>query len=189
MFNAADGLALQRCVRMATMGTAVVELGAWCGRSLASICEVVPDRVEVYSYDNYLEDSQAVGETPDGEKAPITPQVACNLREHVRKHYAAFTKISTVICDSTKGGELYEGPLVSVLLVDDHHSAEKIEANLAMWLPNCAMDCMLLFHDYGHKPYGIEAVCERVLPGEGFRFLGQPSNSGLGVWSRGWVAP
>lgn len=183
MFSTGDGYALQRAVRMAPAGTGVVELGAWCGRSLACICDVVPHSVSVFSYDNYLVDSQA-----DGEGAsPITPPVACALRKTVQEHYSKQGVDVTVhVEEAAEAGAKYIGPPVSALLVDDHHSAEQIAGNLKAWLPKCHDKCIMLFHDYGHVPYGIIPVCEGVMPAAGFKFVGQPVTSGLGIWSRGF---
>lgn len=183
-----DALVFQKAVKMAPPGTAVVETGAWCGRSLASACEVLPPRVEIHSYDNYLEDSQAAQATNgSGSDSPITPQVAMRLRELVKEHYgAAGKKVFTHVQEAAQGGREYSGPLVSVLMIDDHHSFEQVNANLDAWLVHCNQQCVLLFHDYRHPPYRIFEACEARLPVANFRFVGQQSGSGLGVWIRGF---
>lgn len=177
-FDTADGETLQTAVRSAPVRTAVIELGAWCGRSLAAICEVLPAGVVVCSYDNYLEDSQA-----DQEETAIRPKGAMLMRAGVAAFHAARGRdVVTFVLDSISAGQTYTGPPVSVMLIDDHHSEEQIEGNLRAWWPHFATEVVLLFHDYYHSPYGIASTCEVVLPGAGFGFVG--SHGGLGVWAR-----
>lgn len=175
MFSQSDGDLLQIAVGLSPPGTAVVETGAWCGRSLAAACEVLPEGVDAWSIDNYLEDSQAA------EASPIPATVAKNLRGIVEMHYRALGR--SVIClaqDATSAGSTYSGKPISVLLIDDHHSAEKMEANLKAWLPHMANRAVVLLHDYLHPAYGMVSVCQRMLPPAGFTYRG--NCSGLGIW-------
>ena len=177
MFDENDGAALQDAVKLCPPGTSHVELGAWCGRSLAAACEALPVGVVAYSYDNYKEDSQATG------GAGKTPREAMALREEVVSHYRQLGKgITTVLGESSASGKLYSGPRVASLLIDDHHSAEQVEANLLAWLPHTAPECTVLLHDYWHPPYGIATTAQRILPSCGFRFI--ETRGGLGIWRR-----
>ncbi|TAL42331.1 MAG: class I SAM-dependent methyltransferase [Salinibacterium sp.] len=183
MFSPQDGRAFQSAVRLAKAHTSIVETGAWCGRSLAAACEALPPNVLVYSVDLYPEGSQA---TNDGT-APITPGVARNLRELVADHYRKRIIDRIVLChaDGADYGLEYGGPLVSTMLIDDHHSYEQINRIVDNWQKHWARECILLFHDYQHPPYRIVEACNERLPQLGFRFATQPSGSGLGIWSRG----
>lgn len=175
MFSREDGGILQEAVRRAAPGTAVVETGAWCGRSLAAACEVLPDGVRAYSIDNYLEDSQAA------EGAPIRACEAKRLREVVAGHYRGQGRdVTLLVGDAVIAGMEYSGPPISVLFIDDHHSAEQLEAEFEVWLPHMAERAAVLLHDYAHPPYGLIAVAERMLPGRGYNYLGRVS--GIGVW-------
>lgn len=196
MLSLEDALTIQISVRRATPGHAVVEMGAWCGRSLAAICDVAHSRVQVFSYDNYLEDSQAVGEgeavgTPMGPAtatAPITPQVAKRIRDVVAKHYFSLgVNVEVAVEEASKAGQFYNGPPISVLFIDDHHSAEQLEKNFTAWLPKCAPQCTVLLHDYLHLPYGLQPGAERILPPLGFVYVGWRVGSGIGIWTRGYT--
>ena len=181
MLNYNDGFCLQLAAKNVPRGHAFVETGAWCGRSLACICEVLPFGAAVYSFDNYVEDSQAV---TDGQ--PIPAWGAKNLRELVCAHYATRGVMAhTVVGEAAESGRQYQGPPVSALFIDDHHSAEQVGQNLDAWLPHCVEECLLLFHDYSHEPYGIKATCERILPKVHFEHWGQREGSGIGIWRRG----
>ena len=124
MFSPEDGATVQIAVKRVPAGQAVVEMGAWCGRSLASICEVLHPDAVVYSYDNYLEDSQATA----GGSSPIPPRVAMTLRQTVEAHYRSIGKnVFCAVMEASEAGRVYRGPLISVLFIDDHHSAKQLE--------------------------------------------------------------
>ena len=173
-FRPEDGDMLQRAVLRAEPGTAVVELGAWCGRSLAAACEVLPAGVSIYSIDNYQEDAQTVPHA-----CGMTSAVAEALRQLVAEHHCK--EDSLVRAESSAFGWSYTGPPVSVLFIDDHHSYEHVKENLKAWVPRMAKKAAVLFHDYGNESYGIERAAKEVLPGM-FSFAGLCS--GTGVWSR-----
>lgn len=182
MLNVLDATVLQRSARMCRPETAIVELGAWCGRSLAAISEVAPNSVKVISVDNYLDDSQA----HDDGNAPIPPSVARKLRELVKANYVKQgMDIETIVSEAAEAGRRYKGDPIEMLFVDDHHSFEQIHANMAAWGPHCSDHCILLFHDYGHPPYRIVEACTELLPSKGYKFVGQPLGSGIGIWARG----
>ena len=178
MFSPVDGTVLQCFAKQLSVGQALVEMGAWCGRSLAAACEVLPANVSAYSYDNYLDDSQA------NEAAPITPAVAQRLRELVAQHYRNGGRdVRCFVAESAAAGRCYTGPAVGVLLIDDHHSAEQLRADFDAWTPHLAARAAVLIHDYAHPPYRLVETSEAALPGRGFVFAGQ--YSGVGVWLRG----
>lgn len=180
MFDEDDARTLQAAVRAAPRGSAHVELGAWCGRSMAAAAEVLPDGVRLFSYDNYLPDSQAAG------GAGKTPAEAKAYRELVCAHYRSLEKsVYGIECESAEGGrQFYDRERMGVhsLLIDDHHTAEQVEANLTAWGPHLLPRAIVLLHDYRHPPYRIAETAERMLPGMGFRFIGQVG--GLGIWER-----
>ena len=182
MFDPEDGEVIQIAVKRIPENHAHVELGAWCGRSLSAACEALPKNTIAFSYDNYLEDSQAT----DGSSAPITPEVAKNLRWVVQKHYIGQGKdVRCFVKESSQAGLEYGGPPVSVLFVDDHHTAEQVKSNIAAWMPHCAEQCTVLFHDYYCGLYGIVAAATEVLPSLGFTFV--CARGGIGIWSRGYL--
>lgn len=179
----ADGAALQNVVKTAPADTSIVELGAGCGRSLSCICEVLPTTVNVYSYDSYPERSQAF-EGAEGP-APIPAHVAKKLWELTRTHWQERGCVITLRPqDSVHGGRVFQGPPVSVLFVDSHHSNEHVERELGAWYRTFAPSCTILFHDYVHQPYGILRAANAVLPTFGFEFVGVAEGSIVGVWRR-----
>lgn len=180
MLDEAEGAAIQEAVRLCKPGTAHVELGAWCGRSLAAACEALPVGVTANSYDNYLTGSQ----TEESGGAGKTLTEARKSRIEVANHYRLIIDAKVVLWDeeSSKGGVAYTGSPVASLFIDDHHSSEQVEANLQAWLPHLSSECSILFHDYWTLAYGIFNVAERILPSHGFQFFGR--RFGLGVWKR-----
>jgi hypothetical protein len=178
MFSTVDGAVLQGFVKQLLAGQATVETGAWCGRSLAAACEVLPAGVLAFSYDNYLEDSQA------NECSPITPGVAKALRQTVEHHYwKRGVDVRCEVKEASAAGKEYGGPPIGVLFIDDHHSAEQLRANFDAWLPRLAPRAVVLMHDYGHPPFRLVETAKAALPALGFQFAGQ--FGGLGVWHRG----
>ena len=173
-FSPEDGDMLQRAVLRAEPGTAVVELGAWCGRSLAAACEVLPAGVQIFSVDNYREDAQTVPHA-----CGMTSAVAEAMRKLVAEHYR---KATLIWSESSAFGRAYEGPPVSVLFIDDHHSYEHVQENLKSWVPRMAQKAAILFHDYKNESYGIEKAARETLPLATFLFAGLCS--GVGVWVR-----
>lgn len=182
MYSPGDGVTLQIAVRRVPAGHAVVELGAWCGRSLAAICEVLPPGVTALSYDSYLEDSQT-----NVSESPITPTCAMKLRQLVEVHFRGLGRdVRCIVQDSAEAGRDYIGPPVSVLFIDDHHSAEQLAKDFKAWLPHLAPQATILMHDYPTPVYQLDVVSENVLPKAGFEYIGVRADSIVGVWSRGY---
>lgn len=182
MFSPGDGYTLQTAVKRIPPGQAVVELGAWCGRSLTAICEVLPDGVTALSYDSYLEDSQT-----NVPESPITPTCAMKIRNLVEDHFRGHGKdVIVVVKDSVEAGRDYTGPPVSVLFIDDHHSAEQLIRDFEVWLPHLAPQATILMHDYSTPVYQLDVTAEDILPKAGFEYIGTRADSIVGVWSRGY---
>lgn len=178
MFSHIDGEVVQGAVKLIPPGLAHVELGAWCGRSLAAAAEVSPTGAVIFSFDDYVDTSEA------STGAPIPASTARRLRALTVEYYRSRgVTINPVVCEASRAGQEYSGPPVFSLLVDDHHSAEQVEANINAWVPHMAEQSVMLFHDYRHTPYQIVETCERMLPPLGYVFLGQ-GLSGLGMWGR-----
>lgn len=167
-------------------GSAVVELGAGCGRSLACICEAVPHGVEVHSYDTHEDTAQSYQGHDAQSAAPIPAPVArelwCLTQEHFWKKGVVTALHSE---DSAKGAASYVGPTVSVLFVDDHHSEEQVRRNLIAWRSKLMRHSVVLFHDYTTLVYGILRAANALLPEMGFSFIGVSPGSIVGVWKRG----
>lgn len=181
MFGVEDATTLRIAVERVPDGQSVVELGAWCGRSLAVICEALPRKAVVYSFDNYQENSQT-----NVEESPITPSVARKLRQVVGTHFRGNGKdVRCVVHESADAGDSYRGPPVSVLFIDDHHSAEQLQKNFAAWLPHLASQATILLHDYTHPTYQLADTAVRMLPPAEFRFIGVRGI--VGIWSRGYA--
>lgn len=181
MFSVEDAATLRIAVGRVPDGQAVVELGAWCGRSLAVICEALPPKAIAYSFDNYQEDSQT-----NVEESPITPAVARKLRQLVGTHFHTRGKdVRCIVHESADAGANYHGPSVSVLFIDDHHSAEQLQKDFAAWLPHLAEESTILLHDYTHPTYQIADTAVRMLPPTEFRFVGVRGI--VGIWSRGYA--
>lgn len=182
MLSRGDGETIQIAVKRVPPEHAVVELGAWCGRSLAAICEALPEEAVVYSIDNYQEDSQTIG-----DYCPLTAASAQKFRRMVNDHYQSLGRdVRCQVCESAQAGVEYRGVPVSVLFVDDHHSGEQVTKNLQAWVPCLAPQATVLFHDYHHRPYGIAEAVEKFLPPLNFNHIGTRAGSIISIWTRGY---
>lgn len=178
-FSEDEAMALARAVRRALPGSAVVELGSWCGRSLAVAADALPAGVCLYSVDCYPEVSQAAAEA-DGQ---LTAGEARAMRDQVVELWTARgRRIVVQAADAAVAGRAYEGPPVAVLLIDDHHSAEQLKLNLEAWMPHLAAAADVLLHDYGSLPYGLQPVAQSHLSAAVWWFDGL--HGSIGVYRR-----
>lgn len=181
-FSEDEAMTLAYWVRRAPPHTNVVELGSWCGRSFSVIAENLPEDVHGIALDNHLGNSQAeqTAKTISASKAKaILAQV---LNHHVQRH----RRVSFFPFEAVEAGENYgyfSGTYpVSVLFVDDHHSAEQVVKVMKAWGPHLAPRCTLLFHDYMAEPlYGLQAALKPLLAKD-FTFKG--IRDSVGVFTR-----
>ena len=167
---------LQACVRAISPAQAYVELGAWCGRSLAATMEASRDGVSHYTFDSFPVTSQAVDEA--GFSAT---QARDTLLEVVTHYRYKGKRVCFFEQDSTQGALAYAGPPICVLFVDDHHSADQVISNLKCWGPHLSYRCAILFHDYASEPFGLAKPINELLRPPSWEFRGVMGSMGLFV--------
>lgn len=181
-FSEEEAAVLQDAVRRAEPGTAIVELGSWCGRSLSAITEALPEGVKAFAYDNHLGGSQAEVTT---EGALSATEAKSILQAVVKLQRSRSRDVAFIEAEAVAGGQQYSGPPIAALFIDDHHSPEQVTQNLKVWGPHLAPKCRILFHDWGAEElYHLQVAIRPILTVEaGWRFLGQFGS--IGVFERG----
>lgn len=188
-FTDEEGAALQAAVAQIPAGGAAVELGTWCGRSLACAAAALPYAVELHAFDNFRFPSQAEEEA---RRAAIeswrllTADAKKLAKAVVSRLQSAGAKITLHEVESGAGGRSWRGPPVHVLLIDDDHTVRQIGRVLVAWAPHLAGRATVLFHDYEDPRMDAPARAAHYLAPLGFRF--NRTVGGMGTWVRGDLA-
>lgn len=149
-----------QCLQVAaSRSKVIVELGSWCGKSLAAIAEAAPDGARIFSFDAHPVASQAVTAAAGGISAPQALDILRRVIEWLKKQgkQAAFRS-----SDAAEAGYEYRGPPVEFLFIDDDHTPEQVTKDLHAWMPHLAPQAEVLFHDFPYQPYGLPKAVEAV---------------------------
>lgn len=165
-----EAAVLRNAVLSTEPGTAIVELGTWCGRSLLALAdfratqaETIPGcaRRPLVSIDLYPEKGQA--EEASAQGMQITPHEAKNICGGLLSAFGVLD-VHRVFLDAIEAAKMWSRPeRISVLYIDDDHSGERVLAEIEAWMPHLAEKAEICIHDYPHEPYGIRAAVETWL--------------------------
>lgn len=173
-FSEEEAVCLASYVIKATPGTAVVETGSWCGRSLSVIAEAMPEDIVAYAVDLHPEGSQAAETaqaTGTGGGQTMTPaQARHTLADVIAHHRTLGREVHFLPYDAAEGARVYSARIdprpVSVLFIDDHHEGEHLVKVFKAWEPCMADRAYLLMHDYAAEPlYGLQKAIRPHLKG------------------------
>ena len=175
---------------------AIVELGAYCGRSTGWLV-AGSKGAHVWSVDPWETlDTDAVSE----RYAAVEPKYRNGdyltagdvWRAHMVKCQVTPRMVTAVRSTALEAAERWSGPLVGLLFHDAQHTAEAVAADLEAWLPHMAERATVALHDIGQKAYGVEDGAGPVLTAAGFDWANRerllwkkdPTRRGLAVVRR-----
>lgn len=146
-------------------GKAIVELGAWMGKSTIMLAagSMAGSRVPVYAVDYFT-----VTHTVGHEYKPYLPG---DTKDYLsifmaNIHSAGLSSIVHPIkCSSTKAAEKWEGPQPHLIFIDGDHGYHAVRSDFLAWLDHCSPGALVVFHDFnfsGHPGVGMFVDCLSV---------------------------
>lgn len=160
-------------------GQAIVELGAWQGRSTAWLLLGASEGhgAHVTTVDPWgaRTDDYAAAHPDYSSRAAYKA-----FRRHMKKvgaHPGAHTVLRGYAAEA---GRDWAGPPVGLLWHDAEHTAGAVAEDLAAWAPHVAPGGVAVLHDAGNPAFGVRAGAERALPGEMWDWGGAETT----VWAR-----
>lgn len=166
--------ALYRLAEKVPAGQAIVELGAYCGRSTGWLV-AGSKGAHVWSVDPW----------EDLADDAVTPEYAAIEAGYRNGNYVAAgaawrahvtaCRITPKMCTPLQSTAIdvaasWSGPPVGLLFHDAVHSREAVVADLEAWLPHLARGCVVALHDAGNPEMGVVAGAGDVLPAAGFEW-------------------
>jgi len=160
---------------------AIVELGAYCGRSTGWL--VAGSRgARVWSVDPW---EQIAPEAVTDDYAANEPNYRNGKYLAARDQWRAHIKACritdrmvtplqmTSIEAARQFAVISDDDPVGLLFHDAVHSYEAVSADLAAWLPLLAANVSVALHDLGDPAFGVEAAAESILEPAGFDWAGR----------------
>lgn len=175
---------------------AIVELGAYCGRTTAWLAwgSARGHRARVVAIDTWDMRSDVPAYAVPGIEPNYSRGDYSAAFGTYQTHLARCGVDSMV--DTIKGyghevGDEWEGPPVGLLWHDAEHSADAIESDLNAWLPHLTDDAVVAFHDACQEGMEVIEGAGRVLdtsdwdwPGEIRPWAKHPNRRGMLVVRR-----
>ena len=148
-------------------GKAIVELGAWMGKSTIMLAagSLAGSNVPVYAVD-YFAVTHTVGH-----------DYQAYLNDESKDYYTIFWEniqragVSSIVhpiqCSSTKAAEKWEGPPPHLLFIDGDHRYHAVRNDFLAWLDHCRPGTRVAFHDCissKHSGVGQFVICLSLTP-------------------------
>lgn len=155
--------------RTAPPGATLVELGVFCGKSLAYLAKAARGKgCRVVGVDTFLGSPEfswgvraATGERweefPEGQLAQLA--VA-----HL-KAAGVLDDVTLIVSDSAKAAGLFADGSVYAVFVDADHAAESVERDILAWWPKLVPGGWIAGDDYDETFPGVRQGITRAFPG------------------------
>ncbi len=137
-------------------GGTIIELGVWKGKSLIYLAQAVKKsgkKVHIVGVDNFnpvdWDGYSTIGrlDREKGEHRTIIEQCRGNLAA-----CGVADDVALIEGDSIEAARLFKNNSVDFIFIDDTHTNEHIQAEIAAWLPKMKYPTWMAGHDY---PGGI----------------------------------
>ena len=162
---------------------AIVELGAFCGRSTGWLLLGAQDGhgAHVTTVDPW---EQYRGDYYTPEHGYLAARAA--FEAHMAAIGATADRHTVIQSTALEAALAWSGPPVGLLWHDAEHSAEAVARDLSAWLPHLAPSATVVLHDAGNPEMGVVRGAARVLdapgwdwPGELIRWRKRPERRGV----------
>ena len=165
-------------------GSTLVELGVFCGKSLAYLAERTRGKgCRVVGVDTFLgsPEFREMVVAPDGSVFADMP--AGHLAGVAVNHLNAagvLKDVTLVVSDSARAAELFPDGSVWAAFVDAAHDADSVERDVRAWWPKVAPGGYLAGDDYDHDYPGVREGLLRAFPPDTFPPL--PARGSGAMW-------
>lgn len=149
-------------------GSTLVELGVFCGRSLAFLESAVRAKgCRVVGVDTFLGSPEFAGrvKAPDGtDWADLPAGHLAGLAVHHLHAAGSLPGVSLVVSDSARAAGLFPDASVWSVFVDAGHDADSVERDVRAWWPKVAPGGYVAGDDYDRDYPGVAEGLARVFP-------------------------
>lgn len=140
-FNLPQAVALQKIVKSLPVGSKVVELGSYKGRSSVAIASVLPTESILYCVDHFQGSEEHKKSNLD----------VADLLETFTKNIEQFgvkDKICTLAMTTTQAAAKFDPETLDLVFVDAAHDYDSVKSDLLHWYPKIKPGGFLLCDDY-----------------------------------------
>lgn len=151
-------------------GSTLVELGVFCGKSLAHLAGGVRGKgCRVVGVDTFRGSPEfaKVVKGPAGESWDDLP--TGHLAQMAIGHLTAagvIDDVTLIVSDSAKAASLFPDQSVFAVMVDAGHDADSVERDARAWWPKVAPGGVIVFDDFDREYPGVREGLLRVFPAE-----------------------
>lgn len=147
-------------------GSTVVELGVFCGRSLAYLAGVLkPKGCRVVGVDSFLGSPEfETGVKFEGKPWAEAPRgILATMAIQNLEAAGVLGEVSLVVSDSARAAELFSDGSVWAVFVDADHSYEGVRRDIAAWWPKVAPGGYVAGDDWRPDFPGVERAVRSIL--------------------------
>jgi predicted O-methyltransferase YrrM len=154
------GLAQRRC---SALGSIIVELGSWRGRSAVAWAE--NSNAMVYCVDTF--DDGAFGDAHFPEDPPDLHDHPNWLLNEFQRNTRGLANVIAMRMTTAEAAQVFaaEGLKADVVFVDAGHLEHEVVADIEAWRPLLKEDGIMAGHDYGYEGWpAVKIVVDRTIP-------------------------
>jgi predicted O-methyltransferase YrrM len=148
-------------------GGAVVELGVFCGKSLAYLARAVkPKQCKVFGVDTFLGSPEfGTGVKFEGKPWDAAPRgILATMAIQNLEAVGALGDVTLIVSDSARAAELFRDGSVWAVMVDADHSHGGVLRDLSAWWPKVAPGGYIAGDDFREDFPGVESAVREFFP-------------------------
>lgn len=145
-------------------GAVLVELGVFCGKSLAHLARACGQRCRVVGVDTFLGSPEFADRVRSSDGAfPEWPvgSLAALAVEHLSAA-GVLGDVTVLVSDSARAAQWFADGSVHAVLVDAGHDADSVERDIRAWWPKLAPGGHMAFDDFDVGFPGVREGCVRA---------------------------
>ena len=145
-------------------GAVLVELGVFCGKSLAHLARACGKRCRVVGVDTFLGSPEFADRVHSSDGSFSTWPVG-TLAQLAVEHLSAagvLGDVTVMVSDSAKAAQWFADGSVYAVMVDAGHDADSVERDIKAWWPKLAANGYMAFDDFDAGFPGVREGCVRV---------------------------
>jgi len=155
----------ERAVATAPPGSALVEVGVFCGKSLAHLARLAKAAnkgLTVVGVDTFRGSPEHHGDASNlNELPPFALAALC--MQHLDAA-GVLDDVTLIRSDSVRAAKLFADGSLWAVFLDADHSEAAVSADIGAWAPKVSPGGLLGGDDYHTFP-GVKAAVDRMLPG------------------------
>ena len=149
-------------------GSTLVELGVFCGKSLAFLAAAVRGKgCRVVGVDTFLGSPEFADQVRGPGGSPWGEFPTGQLAQQAVSHLSAagvLNDVSLVVSDSARAADLFADGSVWAVMADAGHDADSVERDARAWWPKVAPGGWMAFDDFDTGFPGVRRGLLRVFP-------------------------